>query len=45
MECDKPSNVLSVLLGFRELDGWQIFLRSSAFGNMYVKVWEPGMAY
>lgn len=45
MGCDKPSNMFFVPLGFRQLDGWKIFLRSPGLGNMcvvYVKVWEPG---
>lgn len=36
MGCDKPSNIFFVLLGFRRLEGWQVFLRSPGLGNMCV---------
>lgn len=36
MGCDKPSNMFFVPLGFRQLDGWKVFLRSPGLGNTCV---------
>lgn len=33
MGYDEPSNIDFVPLGFRQLDGWKVFLRSSGLGN------------
>lgn len=33
MGCDEPSNIVCVPLGFRQLDGWKVFMRYSGLGN------------